>query len=654
MSSPLSPCDAVLLALGGRPVGVPSLVGLQAVPKSAAVHLVQGNQSMHTGVAGERHRTPLYQPRSSPIWGSPCYLECQPTPPPTHRASPGGGSSSPEGQSRGSPSPCCCAVPPSFGSFRLSPDFDLGSMSPPAPPEHPNSTPQPQPWTSSLQHTHITQKYPLIRHGPQQQQSKARSRESDPSRDPRLNPNLTLMQSPQRLYHPPAGQSCPQGSPQSDPRTGQGPQTPLTFHAQSAQQVDDGQTIARNSPCSSSHNQVVTPSEPADRAEHSPALSSGPLVNHSPAPSPCPRPEHNLAPSHRPRAERSPTPSPGPRVEPSPAPSSGTTDSYMPAARQGPRIKTTIRIGRCGQQQGSAVKVVATGRVLTPVKGPKAASPSRHAQSPDPQSTPGNPAGNLASPEASISDTTVTAGLSGSPSPTAVVRRKRGRHLSLGNLDCSETLEADSAHVQQQSGIGLHTADNAHHHQCIQLSQAANHVSPSELLTQAAATKHESVAATPAALTAVEHQRCNPVPCCSSAVRAGSPDQAPISHHCPAHQHRQTPNISIVRQQTPNFTRVVYSKQQFLAAGVSCEPEHAAACAVAAAGGESGGGKAVEEWAPDADAIQAASALAGMAESAWAGKSCSYHMSGLSLMTSLLYSHYCSASLTSTLTGLSC
>lgn len=611
MSSPLSPCDVVLLALGGRPVGVPPLGGLQGVSERA-IHLVQGNQSMHTGVWGEGQSCDpaLYQLRSSPIGDSPYNPDCQPTPPPTRRASPGGGSSSSEGQSRSSPSPCCCAVSPSFGSFRLPPDFDLGSMSPPGPTEHPNSRPQPQQGTHPLQHTHMTHEYPLIRHSPHRQQSKARSFESGPSSAPSLKSSLTLLQSFPCLYHPP-GQPCLQGSHQSDPRTGQGPQTLHTFHAQPAQHVDDGQMIALNVPCSSSYNRMVTPSEPAARADHSPAPSPGPTHEHSPAPSHSSRPEHNPAPSHSPRAEHSPAPSPA------------TTDSCMPAARQGPRIKTTIRIGRPGQIEGPAVKVVATGRVLTPLKGPKAMSPSPNAQSPAPQSTPQHPAGKLASPEASVSGTTVTAGQSGSCSPMAVVRGKRGRQLSAGDLDCSETLEAESASFQQQSGIGINTADNVHRHPSIQSSAAIN-VSPSELLTQAAATEHESLAASPAALTAVEHQRCNMTACCSSAMLAGSPDQAPVSHHCSAHQHRQTPNVSIIRQPTPNSTRVLYSKQQVLAAGVSCTPAHAAALAVAAAGDESAGGEAVEDWAPDADAIQAASALAGMAESAWAGKSCSY------------------------------
>ena len=49
------------------------------------------------------------------------------------------------------------------------------------------------------------------------------------------------------------------------------------------------------------------------------------------------------------------------------------------------------------------------------------------------------------------------------------------------------------------------------------------------------------------------------------------------------------------------------------------EGEHAAIRAAAAAAGKSGGAEVAEEWFPDEEAMQAASALAELAESKWAG-----------------------------------
>lgn len=479
VSCPLSLRGAVHLAMVGHPVktvDVPPLDGLHDEPavESASVHIVQGSQGLQIVVADEGMccGPALEKPGSSPSRGSPNGPECHAIPQPNQRASsPGRGtSSSPEG--RASPSPC--PVPAELISFRLSPDFDLGSMSPPCPPEHPTSTPQPRPWTHSLQHTPPmtppSQKYPVIQHCPQHQQQQQRSPESLPSRDPSLNPSLDPMQSPQPLCRPPS-QPCLQGNSQSD-RHWHGSQTPLSLHAQPAQQVDQGQQIAQTPPCSSPLNQIMSPSELADRAGHPSALSPAPMAQHSPGPTCRPGLDHNRALSPSSRAEHSPALSPGPRAERSPALSPGTLHSYMPAARRGPRIKTTVRTGKSGQAQGPAVKVVATGRVLVFEGHPEAKSSSPTAQSPHPQPTLPNPAAKRLNPEASVSGTTLTLAHSGSPSSNATLGGRRKQRPATEDLDCSERLEAESlptqsAYFHQHSDEVLHADDNAQHHQCI-------------------------------------------------------------------------------------------------------------------------------------------------------------------------------------------
>lgn len=247
------------------------------------------------------------------------------------------------------------------------------------------------------------------------------------------------------------------------------------------------------------------------------------------------------------------------RAEPGPALSPGPT-----AARQGPRIKTTIRTATFDDAHIPTVKVVASGRVLPSAKSPTAKSSGPTAKSTGPQS---NPAGKSPSPEVSVSGTTLTLAPS-SPTPCVVDSAvARGQQAATAELDCSERLGTDS--LPDPSLISQPSPDNyrdcnALHLQCMarlesprESARRAIHVSASEVPSHAAATEHLSGACNAAVLT--------------------------------------------------------------VAAGESSEAQHAAAVAVAAAADGSGGIQPMEEWSPDEEALQAACALAELAESAWTG-----------------------------------
>lgn len=242
------------------------------------------------------------------------------------------------------------------------------------------------------------------------------------------------------------------------------------------------------------------------------------------------------------RAERSPALTPDPQV------------SRMPAARRGPRIKTTIRTGISGDAHMLAVKVVATGRVLT--------------SAPNPTANFTGPRGRSPSPDARVSGTTVTISSTGSPTPSTVdstVGATREQRPATAELDCSEKLgtasPSDQSPIFPQSP-SAYTNSNGPDYQLLGISvqspQAAIQISASEALNQVAANEQQVVAAntstSPAALMA------------------------------------------------------------------AFEAEHATTRAAAAAAGESGGAEAVEEWAHDEEAMQAASALAVLADSNWAGR----------------------------------
>ena len=166
-----------------------------------------------------------------------------------------------------------------------------------------------------------------------------------------------------------------------------------------------------------------------------------------------------------------------------------------------------------------------------------------------------------------MSGTTVTISPSGSPTPSAVdstVGTTREQRPATAELDCSEKLETasppDQSPIFPQSP-GAYTNSNAPDDQLlgirsVQSCQAAIQIQASEALNQEPSNEHDMVA-------------------------------------------------------------VSTSPAVLMAAS---EARHAATRAAAAAAGESGGAEAVEEWAPDEEAMQAASALAGLAESNWAGK----------------------------------
>ena len=214
----------------------------------------------------------------------------------------------------------------------------------------------------------------------------------------------------------------------------------------------------------------------------------------------------------------------------------------------GPRIKTTIRTG---QAHLPAVRVVASGRVLTTAESPRSNSACPTAKFAGPQAK-------SPSPTASDSGTTVTLAASGSPTSSAVDSIPVATGEQTAELDCSEKL--GTASLPDQSPIflqspGAYTDSNAPQSPgmaSVQSPQAAMQISASEALNPVAANEHHLVAVNP-------------------------------------------------------------STAMLMAAS---EAQHAAA----AAAGESDGAEAVQEWAPDEEAVQAASALAGLAESNWAGK----------------------------------
>ena len=211
--------------------------------------------------------------------------------------------------------------------------------------------------------------------------------------------------------------------------------------------------------------------------------------------------------------------------------------------------------------------MVAIGRVLACIDSPRADSSSPTAKHLDSQSKSPNPAARLPSPEASASGTTVTLA-GGSPTPgveDSTIGFRREQQPATDQLDCSERLGTESPpdqslHFQQSPGI--HIDGNVQHHHCmtiVESFEAGRQVPASDSLKQAVASQHHLVAGNPAVLMA--------------------------------------------------------------AGGEASEALQAAAPAVAAAAGEVDGAEAVEEWAPDEEAMQAASALAGLAmESTWAGK----------------------------------
>ena len=387
-------------------------------------------------------------------------------------------------------------------------------MSPPSPLDNPNCRRKAPSQPNCHQHTMPTPhtlRSAQLQPGPQQQQLKAGSPDSRPSPDPRLTPAPGQLQDAQRLCQPPAYLYL-QGNPQSGSRYRSYAQTSHSCLTQPTQQHKYAQQVFENFQRSCLDNQAADLSELAIGAERSPALTPGPQ------------------------------------------------NDCTPAARQGPRIKTTIRTGMPGHAHSTAVKVVASGRVLACAESPRANSasptaivPGRQARSP--------------SAEASVSGTTVTLAASGSPTPSALdstVGATSQQRPATAELNCSETL--GTASPQDQLPIflpspGAHTDTNAPHHQSlgrrrVHSPQAATQVSASETLNKVAANEHHSgaVNTSPAVLT------------------------------------------------------------------VASEPEHAITRAAAAAAGDSGGAETAEEWAPDEEAMQAASALAGLAESNWAGK----------------------------------
>ena len=424
-----------------------------------------------------------------------------------------GSSNSPECQASRSPSPCYGTIPPDFSNFNLPSDFSLGSISPSSPQQHPDCSPQAPSQPNCHQHTKLnphSHKFAQLQPSPQQQQLNASSPNPCPSCDSRLTPPPGPPQTPQRLYQPP-GQSYLQGELHSKPRHSPNPHTSHSFSTQPTQQVEHAQQIAENFQCNSLDNQAAILNELATRAERSPALTPGPQ------------------------------------------------NSCMPPARRGPRIKTTIRTGTPGHAHTLAVKVVASGRVLTCAGSPTANSANPMAKFSGTQ-------GKSPSPDATISDITVTLAASGSPTPSALdstVGASKQQRPATAELGCSENLGTASPPNQSptfQPSPGAYTDSSAPHNQSLSARsvhspQAATQISASEALHLVAANEH-------------------------------------------------------------HFVAVDTSPSVLMAA---FEAEHAAIRAAAAAAGKSGGAEVAEEWVPDEEAMQAASALAELAESNWAG-----------------------------------
>ena len=189
------------------------------------------------------------------------------------------------------------------------------------------------------------------------------------------------------------------------------------------------------------------------------------------------------------------------KAEPGPTLSPDPSDSCMPAAKRGPRIKSTIRTAAFDDAHMPTVKVVASGRVLASAKSPKAKSTG-------PQSS---PAGKSPSPEASVSGTTLTLAPS-SPTPSAVDSTlARGQQPATAELDCSERLGTNS--LPDPSFVSHPSPDN--HRDCNALrlqcmarldspqdsARRAMRVSASEVLSHAAPTEHLSGACKAAVLT---------------------------------------------------------------------------------------------------------------------------------------------------------
>ena len=412
-----------------------------------------------------------------------------------------------QGPSRHSPSPSPrhSNCPTAFSSFNLPPDFSVNSMSPDAPSGPLDNSPQPQLDPSPQQHSRLTPQT----HANLQARLSPEQQISDSSRDPRLNARDSPSPPLQGSVHPHAGCSL-----QNGPECNDDPQALRSFPAQPVQAVQKVQVARQSLLIKCQDDQLAEGTDLAARAIQRPALS----------------------------------PSPG--------------NSRTPAVRQGPRIKTTVRVVPAGNAQRPAVKVVASRRMTVSAESPRVNSTNPTAIYQKPQTNSSSPTDRLLSSDASISDTTVTDEEERSPSPKAVASTHRVADkpsLARDELDCSEKLETESPPTMPQLTQQIPSGPNLEHHALPQgtspmlSSQALRQELSSDSARQAVAPQHYSSAANQRQLVAAEHQLSSMI-ACSTPMFAGShgpstaPEQATIGQQALAQQHSQPPTTSINHQ----------------------------------------------------------------------------------------------------------
>ena len=396
--------------------------------------------------------------------------------------------------------------PTAFSNFGLPRDFSLSSMSPDTGLLDNSPEPQmnPDPQHHSRLGCHSNSQF-LGRQSPQQHMSSH-------NRDPQLHARLSPSPPSQGTIHP--GARC---NPQSEPQCNDDPQALRSFPAQSAQGVQFGQKAGESLHIKSQDGRLAEGTELPARAKQSPAASSSPPGNSGP-----------------------------------------------PAVRQGPRIKTTVRVGPAGHAQQPAIQVVASRRVTVSAKSPIANLSNPTAISPEPQAESSSPTDRLLSSDASISQTTVTDDEEPSPSPEAITSTQVADKLSRARdeLDCSERLGTESppsAPLLTQQAFGIPSSPSLEHHALPQgpsemmSSQPVVQMSSSDTPTPAAAPQHNSAAAKQIQLIAAQHQRSSMI-ACSTPMFAGShgpttaPEQATMSQQALADQQSQTQTTSTNHQ----------------------------------------------------------------------------------------------------------
>ena len=328
----------------------------------------------------------------------------------------------------------------------------------------------------------------------------------------------------------------------------------------------------------------------------------------------------------------------------------------VPAVRQGPRMKTTVRVSGSAeaQEQQPAVRVVASRRVIIITESPRAKSPSPGANSPSPTSSPQSPRaagigpqGDAASPDATISDTTMTAGQQRSPSPDVTSSHRASAQLQSASneLDCTERLWTESppsdAPMRPSSDIAysfrpLHDAvpqSNQSGHGC-QAGTSGTSGALAQLSQQAFALPHDTEDTGMLDGVAAQHQLPGNAEPSAADIFAALHGFSLMSAQTFAgrrkheRKRKQTP-VQRVDDQLGQRSRSISADlaQQApvanaAAAGQSSEAVQEAVLAVADLAGAALA-EAAEDWIPDDEAMQAASALARMAESEWTGDSAS-------------------------------